>query len=76
MPKSKAKRKRYQPPPKAKPRPSPSWFPPLVLGVIGVAVAVLVLNYLGVLPEAPNNWYLAGGFLLLAGGLGLATRWR
>jgi hypothetical protein len=46
-------RSRYQvEPDKPKPRrkSSPRWYAPLVLGVMGLGVLVIVLNYMGILP--------------------------
>ena len=51
--KSRAKRKgRYQlEPQKKKPaKKSRKWYPPLVLGMMGVGVVVIVLNYLQIFP--------------------------
>ena len=45
--------RRYQLEPdrkKPKKKPSPKWYPPLVLGVMGLGVVVIVLNYMGILP--------------------------
>jgi hypothetical protein len=51
---SKAKAKgRYQVEPdrrKPKAKSSPRWYPPLVLGIMGLGVIVIVLNYMGILP--------------------------
>ena len=79
MPKSKSKRSRYQPPPKKKPKPSPTWFGVTVLSILGLGVAVIIMNYLGItalLPGAPRNLYLWGGLGAIALGFGLATQWR
>jgi len=58
MPKSRSRnradsKRRYQlEPTKKAPRkkPSPRWYPPLVLGLMGLGVIVIVLNYMGILP--------------------------
>ncbi len=79
MPKSKSKRRTYQPPPKPKPKPSPRWLGPTILTILGLGVAVIVLNYLGieaVLPGSPRNLYLWSGLGAIAVGFGLATQWR
>jgi hypothetical protein len=79
MPKSKAKRSRYQPPPKKKPRPSPRWYGFAVLAVLFGGAAVIVLNYLGLIPgtdgQAENQYLFIGLGLIALGFLG-ATRWR
>ena len=57
MPKSRSRakgsEKRYQLEPTRKPpraKPSPRWYAPLVLGVMGLGVAVIVTNYMAILP--------------------------
>ena len=58
MPKSRSRnrddsKRRYQlEPAKKAPRKkaSPRWYPPLVLGLMGLGVIVIVLNYMGILP--------------------------
>jgi Cell division protein CrgA len=58
MPKSRsrsqgnAKRRYHLGPTRKKERqkPSPRWYPPLVLGLMGIGVLVIVLNYMGILP--------------------------
>jgi hypothetical protein len=79
MPKSKSKRRRYQPPPKKKPKPSPKWFGPTILGVMFAGVAVIVLNYLGLMPgthHVADYKFLFGGLGLIAVGFLAATQWR
>jgi hypothetical protein len=79
MPKSRSKRVRYQPPPKKRPSPSPRWFGALILGLFLVGVAVIVLNYMELLPGTvlgAKNSYLWTGLGLIAVGFMLATRWR
>jgi len=57
MPKSRSRNKpsgkRYQLEPDKKDRrrkSSPKWYPPLVLGLMGLGVVVIVLNYMAILP--------------------------
>jgi cell division protein CrgA len=78
MPRSKSKRSRYTPPPKKKHRPSPTWFGVIILSTFAIGVAMIVLNYLQVLPGAhlqANNGYLFGGLGLIAAGFLLSTKW-
>lgn len=56
--------------------PSPSWVPILMFGLLGIGVLMILLNYLGVLPSAPSNWYLLGGLGLVLGGIFTATQYR
>ena len=76
MPRSKSKRSRYQPPPKPKPRPSPRWLGPSILIILLLGVAVIVLNYLGIVPGGTKDLYLWVGLGLIAVGFAAATQWR
>ncbi|MDP9330191.1 MAG: cell division protein CrgA [Actinomycetota bacterium] len=73
MPKSKGRTKksatRYQlrPARKKQSKASPRWYGPMVLGVMGVGVMVIVLNYIGLMPTTHGN----GTSLFLFVGLGL-----
>lgn len=77
MPKSKSKRRSYQPPPRKKRKPSPRWFGFLILGLMFAGVAVVVLNYLNLIPweEGFSNVYLFVGLGLIAVGFLAATQW-
>jgi hypothetical protein len=76
VPRSKSKRSRYQPPPKPKPRPSPRWLGPSILIILLLGVAVIVLNYLGIVPGGTKDLYLWVGLGLIAVGFAAATQWR
>ncbi len=79
MPRSKSKRRRYQPPPKAKPKPSPRWLGVVILGLMGAGVAIIVLNYLGLIPGTggqATNLYLWVGLGVIAVGFAASTQWR
>ena len=79
MPKSKSKRSRYQPPPKKKHRPSPGWFGLLILVCFGLGVAMIVLNYVNLIPfwhNGTSSLFLFGGLALIAVGFILATQWH
>ncbi len=75
MPRSKSKRSRYRPPPRKKHKPSPKWFGALILFFFIASVAVIILNYLGLMPGGTNGWYLVGGLSGIAVGFILATQW-
>lgn len=49
--------------------------PYLMFGLLGLGVAVILVNYLGVLWEA-SNWYLLGGLGLILAGIVAATQYR
>jgi cell division protein CrgA len=79
VPKSKSKRSRYQPPPRPKPKASPRWLGPSILVILLLGVAVIVLNYLGLVPGTggvASNLYLWVGLGLIAVGFAAATQWR
>ncbi len=79
MPKSKSKRRKYQPPPRKKPKPSPRWFGAVILLFLFGGAAVIVVNYLGIMPgthgNATNFWLFFGLGGIALGFLG-ATKWR
>jgi hypothetical protein len=80
MPESKARRKRstqrYQLEPhrKRRAKTSPRWYGPLVLGVIGVGVAVVVWNYLR--GDFASNAALWTGLGIIGVGFVGLTFWR
>jgi hypothetical protein len=81
MPKSRSRQRRSTrsyapPPPKKRPKASPRWYGYLVLGLIVVGVAIIVLNYMDLMPGGTKNLYLWVGLGIIAGGFGAATRWR
>jgi hypothetical protein len=57
-------------------RSSPWWVPALILTFFGIGVIGIVLDYLGLLPAAPNNWYLLGGLGCIIAGFVAATRYH
>jgi len=85
MPKSRGRQKRadhrYQlePAKKQKRKDSPRWFGPLVLGVMGLGVVTIVLNYVGLVPGTDGqaqNLYLFVGLGLIGVGFIGTTFWR
>jgi hypothetical protein len=79
MPESRGRtrrRGRYQLEPQRRKRvkKTPRWYTPLVLGIMGVGVAVIVWNYLRG-DEASNAWLWSGLGLIALGFLG-TTRIR
>jgi hypothetical protein len=89
MPKSKSRGKqrprrasdryRLDPDRKQRHKASPRWYGPLILAIMGIGVAMIVANYMGLLPgtsASPRNAYLFGGLALIALGFLGTTRWR
>ena len=67
---------RYTPPIPRSKRKSPPWFPFIIVGLLVVGMLMILLNYLGLLPASPTNWYLLGGLALFAAGFFAATRYH
>lgn len=70
-------------PPVKAPEPSPPWVPRTGASLIGVGVLVILLGYLPAIgdvidtwPVFGPNWSLVAGFVFLAGGFGVLTRWQ
>jgi hypothetical protein len=57
-------------------RSSPWWFPVLILGLFGLGLVCILLNYLGLLPGGASNVYLFIGLGLIVGGFISATQWH
>jgi hypothetical protein len=67
---------RYTPPIPRDVKVSPMWVPVLMFTLLGLGLLVILLNYLGVLPSATNNWYLLAGLGLILGGIITATNYH
>lgn len=91
MPKSKHRRNNKNRPrqnavvhaPVKNPTPSPPWVPRVGASLIGVGVLVILLGYMPAVgdlidtwPVFGPNWSLVGGFIMLASGFGVLTRWQ
>jgi Cell division protein CrgA len=81
MPKSKSRqrdrRRPYAaPPPKKRPKASPRWYGFLVLGLMLFGVAMIVGNYMGLLPGDTRQLWLWLGLGFIAAGFVAATQWR
>jgi hypothetical protein len=76
MPKSKSKRVTRQPPPKPKPKTSPLWVGALFFTLLLTGVAIIISNYLGLLPGENAAWALWYGLGLISASFVVATQWH
>ncbi|MEO7428661.1 MAG: cell division protein CrgA [Acidimicrobiales bacterium] len=67
---------RYTPPIPQSYKVSPRWVPILMFALLGLGLAVIFLNYLGVLPGGTKNSYLLVGLGSILGGIMTATQYR
>jgi hypothetical protein len=67
---------RYTPPIPKEYKVSPRWVPVLMFGLLAVGSALIVVNYLGVLPGGTSNTYLLVGLGLILAAIITATQWR
>ena len=67
---------RYTPPVPKVHKVSPPWVPVLLFGFLLSGAAVIVLNYLSLLPGEADNRYLLLGLLLITGGFVTATKYH
>jgi hypothetical protein len=76
VPVSKSKRSRYTPPPPKKKAGSAMWVPITMFALLLCGTAIVILNYLGVLPGEQQNRYLFLGLAEITVGFVFATRYR
>ncbi|HEX2057331.1 MAG TPA: cell division protein CrgA [Actinomycetota bacterium] len=76
MPKSKSKRVTRQPPPKTKPKESPLWVGALFFTLLLTGVTIIIVNYIGLLPDQNAAWALWYGLGLISGAFVVATQWH
>ena len=67
---------RYTPPVPKEVKVSPRWVPALMGILLVLGAAVILLNYLNILPGSVTNWYLLAGLGLITAGFITATQWR
>ncbi len=65
---------RYTPPIPKEQRVSPRWVPVTMFLFLLAGVAVIILNYVSLLPGAPTNLYLVLGLALILVGFIISTR--
>ena len=84
MPVSKGRKKanKRPTPPSHKPTaleekgPSPTWYVSLMFGLMGVGVALILVNYMGVLPGGTSNMYLLTGLAGIGVGFSMTMNYR
>jgi hypothetical protein len=75
-PKGPAPSSRYTPPVPRKVKVSPRWVP-IAMGVLlALGSALIILNYLNILPGGASNAYLLVGLGMITAGFITATQWR
>jgi hypothetical protein len=67
---------RYTPPIPKEEKVSPRWVPVMMFVLLGVGSALIIINYLGVLPGGTSNTYLLVGLGLILASIVTATQWR
>ena len=67
---------RYTPPIPRNVKKSPRWHGVSILVLLVAGGLMIIRNYFKALPASPTNGYLLGGIAVIAGGGGLATRYR
>ncbi|HSH22688.1 MAG TPA: cell division protein CrgA [Acidimicrobiales bacterium] len=67
---------RYTPPILKERKVSPRWVPVVLFGFLLSGAAVIVLNYLSLLPGEADNRYLLLGLALITGGFITATKYH
>lgn len=67
---------RYTPPKPKSAKRSPLWVPAVMTTCLVTGLAVVVLNYLGLLPGDSENTYLFVGLALVVAGFTLAANYR
>lgn len=67
---------RYTPPIPREQKVSPRWVPALLFFFLLSGAAVIVLNYLSLLPGGADNRYLLLGLGLISGGFVTATKYH
>lgn len=54
--------------------PTKPWVAPVMFALLGIGLLSIILNYVGLLPGAPSNWYLLGGLVGITLGFMVATQ--
>lgn len=55
---------------------SPTWYVATMFGLMGVGIAAILLNYMGILPGGTSNFYLLGGLAMIGVGFAMTLNYR
>ena len=55
---------------------SPRWYPWVLLSTLIIGIALIIFNYVDLLPASPTNWYTVAGLLAILAAAMAATRYR
>ena len=53
---------------------SSRWVAPTMFSLLGLGTAMIIVNYVDLLPGGTNNWYLLGGLGMVLAGIITATQ--
>jgi hypothetical protein len=67
---------RYTPPIPKSQKVSPIWVPILMFTCLGLGMAMIIANYVNLLPGSPKNSWLLGGLGLITAGFVTATKYH
>lgn len=67
---------RYTPPVPKKAKASPRWMGLAIIALFLIGVAVVIVNYAGLLPGGVNNLWLIAAIAAIFAGLMMATRYH
>ena len=67
---------RYTPPVPKTEKVSPVWVPIVMFASLGIGMAVILVNYVSLLPGSPSNGYLLLGLFLITLGFVTATKYH
>jgi hypothetical protein len=67
---------RYTPPVPKATKVSPMWVPVLMFTCLLLGMAMIICNYVSVLPDSPSNGWLLGGLGLITVGFITATKYH
>jgi hypothetical protein len=55
---------------------SPRWYGPSIVAIMVLGLMIIILNYLGVLPDSVSQWYLLAGIVVIFAGFAAMMKFR